>query len=64
MSEIEVYTVENEHGDWSGEWQLTEVAEARAAAREARGKLICLTYEFSDSELIEDYSQPKEDEDD
>lgn len=56
MSEIEVYTVEDEHGEWQGEWPLAEIEEARKAARDAGGKLVCLTYEFSDSELVEDYS--------
>lgn len=62
MSEMEVYTVENKYGDWNGEWSLSEIDEARKAAKEEHGKLVCLTYEFSDSALVEDYSESQDDE--
>ena len=58
--DIEVYTVENEHGDYEGQWPLSDISEARKYAQEVKGKLVCLTYEFADSELVEDYSDSEE----
>ena len=40
----------------TGVWQQHEIKEARKAAREAGCQLVALVYEYSDSELVYDYT--------
>jgi hypothetical protein len=54
---IEVYTFEEYDGSPTG-FQTTDISEARKYARDNKLRLIANIYEFSDSELIEDNTEP------
>lgn len=53
---IEVYTFENADGDEWGFFTTQELEEARSYARENKLRLIANTFEWTDSELLEDHT--------
>jgi hypothetical protein len=63
--DIHLYTLEDKDGNEvicaGGEFD--SFAEAKSAAQEHRARLIDNTYEWSDSEMVEDYTGTNDDDD-
>ena len=55
MSEIEIYAFEDEDGETVTEWTTTDINEAREYAHTHQCALVARTYEYTDTELVEDY---------
>jgi len=60
---VEIYTFEDADGNSFTDWETQDMGEARAFAQEHQLRLIANTYEWSDSEMIEDYTETEDDED-
>ena len=58
--DIKVYTFEDENGD-AETWSTQNYSEALDWAQENKKRLICNTYEWTDSEMFEDYTGTEED---
>ena len=56
MSTIEQYTFEDANGHEYGSFTTFNITEAREYAQANKVRLVANTYEFSDSELVEDYT--------
>lgn len=61
---IEVYTFEDETGESVTDWTTSDIEEARRFARANFCRIIARIFEYRDSELVEDYSEQDEEEDD
>lgn len=55
---IEKYAAENANGELIGSLE-DDIDDARRTAREHGAMLVAYTFEFTDSELVEDYSRAK-----
>lgn len=56
--DITRYIIEDADGnEIAGVWEEWEYQAARNAAAERKGKLVALYFTFSDSELIEDFTE-------
>lgn len=60
MSTIEVYAFEDKDGESASDWTTQDVREAREFAAQHRYKLIARQYEYTDSELVEDFTEKDE----
>jgi len=58
--DIEVYTFEDADGDAFGSWTTQDISEARHYAIRHRLRIIANVYEWTDSELVEDYTEKDE----
>lgn len=56
MYEIEVYAFEDSAGECASDWTTQDINEAKKFAAEHGYRLIARTYEYTDSELIEGYT--------
>lgn len=63
MATIEVYAFEDADGN-ADTYTTQDIDEAREYAKKNRRRLIARTFEYSDSEMIEDYTEEEADEDD
>lgn len=55
MSEITVYAFEEGDDQSATDWTTFSITEAREYAQEHGYSMIARTYEYADSELVEDY---------
>lgn len=66
MPTITTYTIENRDGEEivAREFSQSEHADAVIAARQYHGMVICNEYEWTDSYMLEDFTEATEDEPD
>lgn len=55
MSELQVYAFETDGDESATDWTTMDFAEAREYARRFGYSIIARTYEYADSELVEDH---------
>lgn len=60
MATIEVYGFENAAGEATESFTTQDISEAREYARKNRLRVIAYEYEYADSSLVEDYTEPGE----
>lgn len=54
--DITLYAFEDEAGNEDGTFTTLDINEARDYARRARCRIVAHTYEWADSEVLEDYA--------
>jgi hypothetical protein len=55
--DIEVYAFEDKNGESVTDWTTQDIREAREYAQENKCVLVARQYEYTDSEVVEDYSE-------